>query len=600
MNDTNYSTYDYIDSLKEDKTNMVGHLNSIGVPVSESETFTELVKNIPNLVPKSNLSDLTITPTTEHQTFNHPDSDGYNQVDVKAVTSSIDSNIQPENIKKNISILGVTGTLESGGTSPTEPSNFYKVRSIEERDNLVDVPEGAICLVDESSISNATADSQFQVATLPKQVVFDEPFTEFADVRYRAVDESVMLDIMGNLDSNMFMMDGWGDIGGQPVEIRIEYMSEDGGTTYNRMSPEEDTIDFGTPIYFDRPERWNDAIGKFLLIEEINFTGFFEYKNNSWTYYNVGINTLPKDYLIGVKAYNNDGIIKGTLISREITNTLEDTRSAYLVVNDLVNNVYSLKTILHDNKDFTTLFYGYQGEYLNITKILDTSDIERFESMFNGCSKLKSLDLSKFNTSKVITMAHLFDGCSELITLNLSNFDTSNVTDMAGMFQFCEKITNLDLSHFNTVNLVLVGNMFANCNNLLNLNLSNFNTSKITNMYDMFANCSSLTSLDLSSFNTSNVTAMAGMFRGCSSLTSLDLSSFNTSSVTGMAGMFRGCSSLNHLDISNFTFNAINDYREMFEDVPDNCEILVKSDAEKQWITSKFANLTNVKVKEAI
>ena len=102
MNNTNYSTYDYIDSLKEDKTNMVGHLNSIGVPVGESETFTELVKNIPNLVPKSNLSDLAITPTTFQQEFNHPDSAGYNQVIVEAVTSTIDSNIKAENIKKDI------------------------------------------------------------------------------------------------------------------------------------------------------------------------------------------------------------------------------------------------------------------------------------------------------------------------------------------------------------------------------------------------------------------------------------------------------------------------------------------------------------------
>ena len=41
--------------------------------------------------------------------------DGYSPINVSAVTSSIDSNIQPENIKKNVTILGVTGTLEGGG-----------------------------------------------------------------------------------------------------------------------------------------------------------------------------------------------------------------------------------------------------------------------------------------------------------------------------------------------------------------------------------------------------------------------------------------------------------------------------------------------------
>lgn len=308
MNNTNYSTYDYIDSLKEDKTNMVGHLNSIGVPVSESETFTELVKNIPNLVPKSNLSDLTITPTTSQQEFNHPDSAGYNQVIVEAVTSTIDSNIKSENIKKDISILGVKGSLESSILS-----NAYKVSSLDEMNSLTNIPDGAVCVVTDNSITDATADSQFQVVTLPKQVILSEPFTEFAYIRYRAVDESVMMDIMGNLDSNMFMMDGFGDIGGQPVEIRIEYMSEDGGTTYNRVSPEEDTFDFGTPICLEMPERWNDAIGKFLQVMTVNFSGVFEFKDSKWSFLNIGTTATADDIWSPSTFYTSDGMQTSSL-----------------------------------------------------------------------------------------------------------------------------------------------------------------------------------------------------------------------------------------------------------------------------------------------
>ena len=308
MNNTNYSTYDYIDSLKEDKTNMVGHLNSIGVPVSESETFTELVKNIPNLVPKSNLSDLTITPTTSQQEFNHPDSDGYNQVIVEAVTSTIDSNIKSENIKKDISILGVKGSLESSILS-----NAYKVSSLNEMNSLTNVPDGAVCVVTDNSITDAAADSQFQVATLPKQVVFDEPFTEFADIRYRAVDASVMLDIMGNLDSNMFRMDGWGEVDGQPIEVRIEYTSEDGGTTYNRLSPSEDTIDFGTPIYYEMPDMWNDAIGKFLQVMTVNFSGVFEFKDSKWSFLNIGTTATADNIWSPNTFYTSDGMQTSSL-----------------------------------------------------------------------------------------------------------------------------------------------------------------------------------------------------------------------------------------------------------------------------------------------
>lgn len=39
---------------------------------------------------------------------------GLSKVTVKGVTSAIDANIQPENIKKDVQILGVTGTMEAG------------------------------------------------------------------------------------------------------------------------------------------------------------------------------------------------------------------------------------------------------------------------------------------------------------------------------------------------------------------------------------------------------------------------------------------------------------------------------------------------------
>jgi hypothetical protein len=48
---------------------------------------------------------------------------GYNPVNVSAVTASIDSNIKAENIKKDVNILGVTGTLESA----TDPVRYYRV-----------------------------------------------------------------------------------------------------------------------------------------------------------------------------------------------------------------------------------------------------------------------------------------------------------------------------------------------------------------------------------------------------------------------------------------------------------------------------------------
>lgn len=103
--------------------------------------------------------------------------------------------------------------------------------------------------------------------------------------------------------------------------------------------------------------------------------------------------------------------------------------------------------------------------------------------------------------------------------------------------------------------------------------------------------------LTLKGLDTSKIIDMSGMFSDCSGLTSLDLSSFDTSKVTIMNNMFQGCSSLTALDISNFDFSKVTSYDNMFTSVPDNCEILIKDETAKTWITSKFTNLTNVKVK---
>lgn len=59
-----------------------------------------------------------ITPTTERQVANPDKGFKLTGVVVNAVTSAIDENIQPENIKKDVAILGVVGTMEATSGSP--------------------------------------------------------------------------------------------------------------------------------------------------------------------------------------------------------------------------------------------------------------------------------------------------------------------------------------------------------------------------------------------------------------------------------------------------------------------------------------------------
>ena len=217
------------------------------------------------------------------------------------------------------------------------------------------------------------------------------------------------------------------------------------------------------------------------------------------------------------------------------------------------------------NQNSTGLFYGLTNlRSIEGLENLDTSNVTSMRQMFQNCSNLTELDLSKLNTSKVTDMYEMFYGCTNLKSIDLSSFDTSAVIDMRRMFDGCKEMVNIDVSHFNTSNVTTMSQIFYRCEKLEELDLSNFDTSNVTDMSWMFESCYSLKTIDVSNFNTSNVTEMYAMFRGCSNLVSLDLCNFDTSKVTDMASMFNGCSSLKNIDISNFNTSNVTDMYSMF------------------------------------
>ena len=243
------------------------------------------------------------------------------------------------------------------------------------------------------------------------------------------------------------------------------------------------------------------------------------------------------------------------------------------VVQIVCTNYSSIKNIVFDESFKTyapTLLSGFfigcsTLETISGLEYLNTANVTDMSFMFEGCSALKSLDLTNFNTAKVTNMGNMFEGCSALTSLDLTKFNTANVTDMSFMFKGCSALKSLDLTNFNTANVTNMSNMFKGCSALTSLGLTNFNTAKVTEMGNMFNGCSALKSLDLTNFNTANVTNMSNMFKGCSALTSLDLTNFNTANVKFMDYMFNGCSALTSLDLTNFNTANVTYMNNMFE-----------------------------------
>ena len=191
---------------------------------------------------------------------------------------------------------------------------------------------------------------------------------------------------------------------------------------------------------------------------------------------------------------------------------------------------------------------------------LNTENVTDMSSMFLGCSRLSSLDLTNFDTGNVTDMSKMFIGCRNLTSLDVTNFNTENVTDMSSMFQNCYDLTSLDVSNFNTSKVTDMCGMFFGCHKLTSLNVSKFNTTEVTDMSDMFDDCYALTSLDLTNFDTGKVKDMLFMFYGCSALTTIYASNkFVTDKVTDNGSkMFYGCKNLKGYDDSKIDYNYAN------------------------------------------
>lgn len=470
--------------------------------------------------------------------------------------------------------------LPSGGAS-----GIYKVATIVERDALTNVQEGDVCIVYARTLGDWSSTSSSNIMMCPSQVILSEAYSSYANTSLR--DSNYELDLNLSLDEYSFRIDGYGNT----IEVRVEYHSED-GITYDRQMFDAmdfdtgslisgDTITFPVEVSCDDPSRFDSTIGKFIQTTSESFGGIYIYINNTWNDLNLGVSANAGDIVTGKNAYTNSGLTSGTFGST--------FNKDYMVLySDIVNSVGAWQPTGLRRNDYSpqsintySVFGGYTGTDLLITKLLDTSNVTDFRDMFVNCTNLTSLDLSNFDVSKGTRFDDIFKNCSSLTTLDLSNFDTSQVSELSvtGLFCDCSSLTS-----------VVFGN--------------NFNTSKAYSFNAMFAGCSSLVTLTLPAFNCNSLQSMSYMFRDCSSLISLDLSKLSSyRKITSFAGMFNGCTSLQTIDIRNIDLTkctSSSSYKDMFGSsastgVPNNCLIIVKDSTNKSWVTSKFSRLTNVK-----
>lgn len=190
--------------------------------------------------------------------------------------------------------------------------------------------------------------------------------------------------------------------------------------------------------------------------------------------------------------------------------------------------------VLYNKKQYTVIDchdYYYNRDIKVIRYIGKSSqpfqpfNISTMDFLFYRCG-LHSLDLTRWDTSKIVSMQKTFFDCRWLISLNIASWDVHNVTVMASIFGNCQQLVFLDVADWNVAKVQNMFATFSNAFSLTLLNLTKWDTSNVIDMRSMFCNCRSLTEIDLSSWKKRGK-AIEKTFKNCKSLKTTHNPEFN-------------------------------------------------------------------------
>jgi surface protein len=264
---------------------------------------------------------------------------------------------------------------------------------------------------------------------------------------------------------------------------------------------------------------------------------------------------------VGSKKYRNNKKIKGFFIFRKNIINLYDIIIIFILSQIILITCkqrklqYNISSI-HLKINGTGNINIISNSFTNIPNKVFKNGVETFIQTNPKTINCEPSDNNINNitliwNTELISVANMFEGCSNIIEIDLSDFNSSKIIDMNRMFLNCNSLRSINFFNFDTSLVISMGDLFVNCYSLSSLDLSHFNTSKVEKMSSMFLNCQSITSLDLSNFDTGNVDYMFNMFSGCTKLNFLDLSNFNTSKNPTWEHMLSNCDSLVYINLKN-------------------------------------------------
>lgn len=245
------------------------------------------------------------------------------QTKLDAILLDKNTNLLPENLKKDITCLGVTGTLEAGSGS----SDIKIFNTIDEMNNSTDNNDGDIALVCSMNyVTPNTTEFTANALILPKYL----PKSVFVNMGDNFLLEGVGLTNLSRLyalmydnEININFESGFGGSGSALYRInnstnQYERQS-DNGVSYmfslidNNFGNSVASGGYNVSslkVYNDNMEIWN-----YIKFVNLGVIGVYYYDSNSskWNVYKNTYTSIPNKIQSGYTAFGKTGVITGTL-----------------------------------------------------------------------------------------------------------------------------------------------------------------------------------------------------------------------------------------------------------------------------------------------
>lgn len=329
-----------------------------------------------------------INPSTEEQVF-ISEKVGYSEVKIKGVTSEIDENIKPENIKVGTTILGIEGGYEGIDTSDATAT-------------ASDILKDKTAYVNGEKIVGTYGEEYIEGTGIR---LMESEYKTTTDVTY----------VLGAFRAN-----------------KLDYTRDkiSSITFLNDGAIPESFVD-SWDVSFDE----DGTVTAYVCTDTNNADKYhmFVIVNNSRL-------VMPENCNYYFCGYENCNKIVGL----ELLDTSNVTNMRWMFgqcqkLEALDVHTFNTSKVTNMNAMF---YLCKNASMINVTGF-DTSNVTNMAWMFGSCDSIASVDASSFDTSNVEDMSYMFYGYYYALAINLRNATFKKVTTFSEMFSPHNRLSDL-------------------------------------------------------------------------------------------------------------------------------------------------------------